>query len=104
MLQFKILDARVTPDHLGFIPEFLSEHDPRPAVEQIDANYQHGGGWRPIKGFMPLSDFHLLKYPGDPPLHALAVAELRDERIFIYEHAFVAVQHADGTFSTARID
>ena len=36
-------------DHeaLGFIPTFLHVDDPRPAAEQIDAAYQHGGGWKP---------------------------------------------------------
>jgi len=29
---------------VGFIPQFLDKNDSRPAVEQIDTAYQHGGG------------------------------------------------------------
>ena len=39
------------PDDLGLLPSMLSEHDPRPAREQFDARYGHGGGWRPFTGF-----------------------------------------------------
>ena len=55
---------------LGFLPSFLSEADPRPAAEQIHANYTHGGGWNPRlhgQSFDPVT--LALTYPGDPPLY-----------------------------------
>lgn len=114
MLRFKYLDARVTEDHLGFIPEFLDPADPRGAVEQIDANYQHGGGWRDMRvgegGWKLMLGADVLKYPGDAPLHAYAQATLPAsalrgvEVIRIYESAFVAVIQADHSFRVARID
>ena len=33
-------------DMVGLIPSFLDTEDTRPAREQIDANYQHGGNER----------------------------------------------------------
>jgi hypothetical protein len=46
-----LLDHRVTEkEHLGSLPKMLNEHDPRPAREQLDAGYRHGGGWSPFKG------------------------------------------------------
>lgn len=114
MIYFRILDARATHEHLGFIPEFLSEQDPRSAVEQIDANYQHGGGWRDMRvgdgGWRLIDGGRVIKYPGDMPLHALAGAKLhatadsKGELIYIYESAFVAVIQPDGSARVARID
>lgn len=103
-------------DAIGFIPEFLSEADPRGAVEQFKSNYC--GGWHDMAvgegGFTAFDDFRKLKYPGDPPLHALAETTLhggvwadkdrRPERIIVYESAFAAVIAEDGSFRVSRLD
>lgn len=106
------LDPRVSIEAaVGFLPDFLSNDDPRPAVEQLDENYC--GGWMDSKvgerGFTAFDDFMKLHWPGDPPLHALAVTmlhagEAKPERIVVYESAYVAVIQADGTFRVARLD
>jgi hypothetical protein len=49
MLRFEHLHPRA--DDLGFIPEFFNPHDPRPAREQLDTAYAHGGGWHPLSGW-----------------------------------------------------
>lgn len=90
--------------HLGFIPSFLSEYDPRPAREQLDQNYAHGGGWSPMPGWQLQSDGESLRYPGDPVLHPLAEAKLRDETIRFYDCAFVAIFQPDGSFEVDRLD
>jgi hypothetical protein len=102
-IAFHILHPRGT-DFLGFIPQFLSPADPRPAAEQLDANYQHGGGWRPMTGwtFDPLTN--RLSYPGDPPLTPAAVGYLRDEVILVYPHAWVLILQKDGSFEVSRMD
>jgi hypothetical protein len=103
MLVFTMLrDA--TPDILGFIPHFLSPNDPRPAAEQINANYQHGGGWRAQPGFKLNPVTRALKYPGDPPLLPLAEAHLRDELILFYEYEYLAIIQPDNTFEVCRLD
>lgn len=117
MPQFKLLDARYQlEDAVGFIPDFLSESDPRGACDQFEANYC--GGWHDMTvgkgGFTAFDDFRKLHYPGDPPLHALAEATLhggvwadkdrRPERIIVYESAFVAVVAEDGSFRVSRLD
>lgn len=92
-------------DLVGHLPEFLSVADPRPAKEQFDMAYAHGGGWHPMKGWaMPDTLTGRLKYPGDPAYVAVARAELRDEVIFVYEHAWVSIVQKDGTFEVARMD
>jgi hypothetical protein len=103
MITVVFLDKRATPDHVGLIPHFLDADDPRPAAEQFDANYQHGGGFRPISGFTMNYEF-ALKYPGDPTMRPLAMIKFRDERVLIYEYGVVAVIQPDGKFEAARMD
>lgn len=103
MIKFEMLDPRMTDEHLGFLPSFLSEDDPAPAREQIDKNYAHGGGWRPMKEWtMATND--TIKYPGDPRLRPLARAKLRDETILFYDCAILAIVQPDGSFEIARVD
>lgn len=92
-------------DMVGIIPEMLDENDPRPAREQFDTNYQHGGGWMPFHGhtLVPEDKFKLC-YPGDPPLLPVALIRLRHERIVIYPHAWVVILQPDNTFEVARMD
>lgn len=100
------LDSRATSDHLGLIPMWLNEDDSRPAREQLNAGYQHGGGWNPFHGFTMADDDDMwwLLYPGDPPTRSLAYTRLREEIIVVYEHAWVAIIQADGSFEVARMD
>jgi hypothetical protein len=88
---------------LGLIPEFLDERDPRPAREQIDQNYRHGGGWQPFPGFTMLPDGDL-SYPGDPPTRLIAETHLRDETIRFYDCSWLAIVQPDGTFEVSRVD
>jgi hypothetical protein len=94
----------VTPDDLGFIPSFVSTDDPRSAKEQLDSNYQHGGGWHSMPGFMLDLDGLLLTYPGDPPLHPRALAKIRDETVIIYPHDWVVILQQDESFDVCRMD
>lgn len=87
---------------VGYIPGWLSEEDERGAVEQIHTSYGHGGGWHNFEGFL-LRDDELI-YPGDPPMKKLSEAKLRDERIIVYQHGWVAVVQPDNSFRVARID
>lgn len=87
---------------VGFIPEFLSEADPRPANEQIDENYI--GGWSAFKGFKLAHKDHSLAYPGDPKILPYAEARLRDELILVYPGAWVAVVQPNGNYEIARLD
>jgi hypothetical protein len=100
------LDLRFDPEvHAGFIPTFLDEADPRKAAEQFNERYVYGG-WHPQSGFTvtksPIGP--VLHYPGDPPMAPLALIALRDERIFIYRHAYVAIFQPDGSFEACRMD
>jgi hypothetical protein len=89
------------PDHLGFIPSFLHEGDPRPAREQINENYV--SGWSPFHGIT--MDEGCLRYPGDPPFPLIAESKLRDETIRLYfPGAWVAIIQPDGSYEVAKID
>ena len=92
---------------VGVIPHFLSENDSRPAVEQIDAGYQHGGGWRDFEGFELEGGNgkpYTLAYPGDPLQLELSRATLRDETLVLFTSSWFAVIQEDGSHRIARID
>lgn len=93
---------RATIDHLGYIPDFLSESDPRPAKEQISNNYI--GGWHPMNKFKMEPDGSNMQYPGDPPLILLAETKLRDEVIKFYDCSWLAIIQPDGSFEISRLD
>lgn len=88
---------------VGFIPQFLSEADERPAAEQFNERYAHGGGWQPFKGFT-MDQSWSLHYPGDPQIDAVAYMKLRDETIVVYPYAWVAIIQPDNSFEIARMD
>jgi len=92
-----------TPDHVGLIPNMLDQDDPRPVKEQLDAGYQHGGGWRPMSKFKQLKDGTAV-YPGDPPMPPRAMIHVKDEIVIIYDYGFVAIVQKDGGFEIARMD
>jgi hypothetical protein len=92
-------------DMVGFIPSFLDEDDPRPAREQLDAHYGHGGGWRPMQGWDYNFHNRTLRYPGDPEMGPIAEMWLRKEMILVYPHAWVAIVQPDGvSVEIARMD
>lgn len=94
---------KATLEMLGLIPGFLSEDDPRPAREQLHANYSHGGGFTPIPGFTMLPNGDL-SYPDDPLLAPLFETKLRDEIIRVYHHSWIAIIQPDGSYVVARLD
>jgi hypothetical protein len=93
---------RVTQEWLGFLPQMFSDMDPRPAREQVNANYGHGGGWRPFAGFTMTEDG--LEYPGDPVMGLVAETRLRDEVIRVFESDWVVIIQPDGSWEASRMD
>lgn len=96
-------------DLVGIVPDFLSESDPRPAAEQFNERYAHGGGWSPMTGWEFTPETGWLKYPGDPahrPITKMVLHKDKDrpETIYVYEHAWIAIVQADGTYEVARMD
>lgn len=105
-MQWILLHPRMTPEHLGFIPGFLSEDDERPAKEQIEANYV--GGWRPMPGW-EMGPAGVIEYrpngeDSDPPLIPTAMTCLRDEVIMFYDHAWLVILQPNGSFEVSRVD
>lgn len=109
MITFAEIDPRQPAERfLGFIPKFLSQSDPRPAAEQFNDAYAHGGGWDKFEGFTLGEGFSLI-YPGDPEIKPVAFGVLHpntedQETIFVYPHAWVMIMHIKGHFEVARMD
>jgi hypothetical protein len=102
--EWKLCHPRATYDMLGHLPFYLSEDNPRPAKEQLDQNYRHGGGWQPFQGHRFNPERLTLSYPGDPPMQAIGETKLRDERIILFESAWVVIIQKDGSYEIARMD
>jgi hypothetical protein len=100
----QFLHPKATKDHVGLIPSFLDEADPRPAAEQFNERYAFGGGWQPMEGFVREPRTNKLKYPGYPPLFPLALIPFRDEVILIYQFAWVMIIQPDNSWVVARMD
>jgi hypothetical protein len=99
-----LLYPGMTAENLGYLPSFIDPADPRPAREQINERYAHGGGWYPVQGYKLLTDNNSLHYPGDPPLHPVAFTSLRDEVIILYPHSWVAIVQPDKSYEVSRVD
>jgi hypothetical protein len=91
-------------DDLGFLADFVSESDPRSAVEQFDDNYAHGGGWFDYVGLTLDHDTYALKHSGDPDMHPIFMSILRDELILVYPLSWVVVVQPDQSYRAARLD
>lgn len=102
IVKWKMLHPEMTIEHLGYIPYWLDEANPKSAREQLNDGYQCGG-WRPFPGFK-LRDDNSLVYPNDPPTIPLAQGRLRDELIVFYPHSWVAVIQPDRSFEVCRMD
>ncbi len=103
-----IEEGRAHPfDLVGLTPQFLDEDDEADAQTQLHRNYAHGGGWNDMKGFTLVGGDGpepQLTYPDDPPTEAVAMWRLREERIILFDHAWVAVVQPDGSMRVARMD
>ena len=92
-------------EHLGLIPMFFREEDPRPAKDQIEERYAHGGGWSPFgQGKWRMTPTGKLKYPGDEALPILAECFLNGETLRFYAMSLLAVVQPNGDFEVCRLD
>ena len=96
------------PFVVAFLQDIFRGDDPRPAVEQANDRYAHGGGWRPFAGFeMTGADTTggaAIHYPGDPAMRELSRCTLNTETLILFEYGWVAVLQPDGSFVIARMD
>jgi len=96
-------------DAAGILPLMLDVLDTRDARAQLDANYAHGGGFRPFKGFElatpPTPDgSYGLRYPGDPVMPEVSRATLASETVVLFAYGWVAVIQPDQSFVVSRMD
>lgn len=102
MVEFIPRRPGATLREFGYLADWLSDCDPRPASEQLGSRYCTGG-WEPFSGFK-LSPNESLLYPGDPPTRPIAELRIRDERVVLYDSAWIAIIQKDGTFECMRMD
>ena len=103
---WKLLHPKMTEAHLGYLPRLINETFPGKVAQQLAKNYAHGGGYIPFgrgQWEMDPKD-HSLKYPGDPRLKPIASTKIRDEELYFYNHALLAIVQPDGDFVVVRVD
>ena len=95
------------PEPAGLLNAMLFTEDERPAAEQLDERYAHGGGWHPsAKATVeqrPDGEYQML-YPEDPPMREVARAALRDEFLVLFEAEFLGIMKPDGSWEVSRVD
>ena len=89
-------------DYLGLIPQLITPADPRPVAEQIADRYAHGGGYKPMEGWVYLDGW--IRYPGDVALRPVAASQINDELVYVYPHAWVCIVQPNGDYAVTRMD
>ena len=89
---------------VGILPSFVNEGNPMSVTKQINDRYSHGGGWRPLEGFVMDKNDRSIQYPEDPKLMPLAVGVIKGCEVIVYDHGWVAVVNEDGSYEVSRID
>lgn len=89
---------------VGILDTMATEEWKVPVAEQFQKTYAHGGGWMPFDGFIFDPEELTLSYPGDPVMPAIAKAQVNDETILVFSHAWVAIVQSDGSYEVARMD
>jgi len=95
-------------EEAGLLPMMFLEDDPRTAQEQAGANYSHGGGWMPFKGFTLHGSSergYTLEYPEDRPMKEVSRAKFHDQTLVLFEASWLAIIEADVSMSdVSRMD
>jgi hypothetical protein len=103
---WNFLDDRATLEMLGYLPQLIGTQFSGTVAEQLNENYAHGGGYHPFgEGQWRMNPAtHILQYPGDPPFRPLAMTKIREETVYFYNSALLAIVQPDGKFAITRVD
>ena len=97
----------------GLLPEIIWQDDPRPAREQFNDRYAHGGGWNPMKGWLfkpgPDGEATLVFQSNDEEDDAEEYREMsrttiNSEILILFDCEFLAIVQPDGSFEVDRVD
>jgi hypothetical protein len=105
MIQVEYLQPHAR-ERLGYIPQFLDKSDVRPAKEQFNEHYAHGGGWSPMNGWSFDPTSLRIKYSQDPSMLPIARMTLpkTKEIIYVYPNAWVLIVDSNASWEIARLD
>ena len=99
------LDPRFNMSWLGFLPDILTNEDPRSVKEQLEDRYAHGGGWRSIPGMKFNPKTWVMRFPGDSPFKPAAFTKIGSEMVIFYPNcSLLAIVQPDGTYEVTRVD
>ena len=102
--RFKEYASETLFNMCGEIPIwFNNQNIGTPAEQIINDNYQHGGGFQHMDGFIHSPNGNMA-YPDDPVLHPIALIKWGKENVYIYESGWVSIESETHSWRTARID
>jgi len=87
---------------MGVLPMWVDYEDPRSIREQFNEKYQFGLFEMTGGTVDPETGVH--SYPEDPDLWPIGKMTLRDEIVWFYPYAMVAIKQADGSMFVTRMD
>lgn len=105
--EWEVMQVRHAFSAIGFLPDIIlnEAYDSRPVVDQVNQRYAHGGGWHAMSGFKWNRIAKTLRYPGDPPMHAVARFEASTkETVYVFESGWVLVDRGGDDYEVARLD
>lgn len=105
--QWEILRMRDSHAVIGYLPNIILNevYDSRPVVDQVNDRYAHGGGWHAFQGFKWNRITRTLRYPNDPPMHAVARFEASEkETVYVFDHGWTLIDRGLDDWEVARLD
>jgi len=97
-----------SPAQLGLLPSFFIKDDPRPAVDQLNERYAHGGGFCPLDGFVieegrivyPASE----EWETDEVYYPIARTFVNGEPVTLFEMSWLTLKDKTGKTVVCRVD
>lgn len=108
-----LLHPQASPENLGFLPEIFLGDDESCLVDQLNARYQHGGGFSASPGWTKgevigetpqTGPIHLLIGSSGETFYPVAAFRHRHEVGVLYTPSeFFGIFNDDGTFQVCRV-
>lgn len=108
MIEFTIVHPRATQYHLGYVPMFFNNMDPRSAADQLHKNYANGGGVNPRPKFSINAKGQLV-WNHDELFERIAEATLHpghdlEEKLIFFTSSYLAIIQKNGDMVVTRVD
>lgn len=105
-----LYDHRFGREVLGLLPALISNEYFGNVAEQLERNYAHGGGYRDLTKLEPdkwvfNKRKKTLRHRAErSTFKPIASTQIKDEQVYFYQYALLAIVKPDGSFAVTRVD